>query len=187
LRDAGCYAESGPLQWHWDKIGTVRGDNWETFCKLIEALPNNQLWRHNQAGDLPGEEDAIDAKLLRRLIKANRHKSGFTYTHKPPTPKNAKLIKESNDNGFTINLSANHLLHANVLREMNIGPIVSIIHDKDQQNAKSFDSPYGDKVVMCPNSYRNVTCSNCALCALPSREFIIGFPAKGKAKLIAKG
>ena len=49
----GCYAGSGPLSLHWDKVGTDRGVSLESFCDTIRALPKGQVWRHNQAGDLP--------------------------------------------------------------------------------------------------------------------------------------
>ena len=48
----------------------------------IAALPVNDLWRHNQAGDLPGDGELIDKPKLRQLIKANHGKRGFTYSHK---------------------------------------------------------------------------------------------------------
>src|SRR6187431_3010559 len=50
---AGCYAESHWLGKHWEKV-TEKGLDWSAFCLQIAALPEGQLWRHNQAGDLPG-------------------------------------------------------------------------------------------------------------------------------------
>jgi len=69
------------------------------------------LWRHNEAGDLPGEGDDIDVPKLRALVQANRGKRGFTYTHKPvlDNPQNAVAIKCANQNGFTVNLSADSI------------------------------------------------------------------------------
>jgi len=69
-KGADCYAASGPLGMHWRKIGEGgRGDQWDFFCKAVAKFPEGQLWRHNQAGDLPQADnpngyniDLIDAK-----------------------------------------------------------------------------------------------------------------------------
>ena len=129
LKNNGCYAEIGPVAWHWKKVteGT-RGESWESFCNKISELKDGQFWRHNQAGDLMGDGDIIDQNALRDLIAANSNKKGFTYTHYDPLyKKNAEIIKEANDNGFTINLSANNLKEVDVYVSLNIGPVVTIL------------------------------------------------------------
>ena len=70
--DAGCYADGGPLRIHWDKV-PERGTSWEEFCERIAQLPAGALWRHNQAGDLPGDGTRIAhrvrfAGLLKPLL-----------------------------------------------------------------------------------------------------------------------
>ncbi len=80
----GCYAKSGPLALHWSKVSDgSRGTDWRTFCESIASLPEGQLWRHNQAGDLPGMNLEIDRIMLADLVDANKGRNGFTYTHKP--------------------------------------------------------------------------------------------------------
>jgi len=60
-----CYAKTGPLALHWNKITAgTRGTNLREFTAAIKALPAGQLWRHNQAGDLPGADETIDAGQL---------------------------------------------------------------------------------------------------------------------------
>ena len=55
LKGAGCYAETGPIHWHWRKLNnTGAGYSLDQLCGLIRSLPGAQLWRHNAAGDLPG-------------------------------------------------------------------------------------------------------------------------------------
>ena len=84
LKANGCYAEAGPLAILWRKVTARKmGMAWDAAMSEIAALPNGTLWRHNQAGDLPGIGDAIDVAALAALVKANRGKRGFTYTHKP--------------------------------------------------------------------------------------------------------
>jgi hypothetical protein len=179
----GCYAESGPLALHWKQVTeNKRGDNWKGFINKIRALPTGQLWRHNQGGDLPGEGDKLDITMLQQLISANMGKKGFTYTHKPLTGKGDKLaIMHANNNGFTINLSANNLKHADDLADLNIGPVV-VVTPYDSQALVTL-TPKGRKVVTCPATYRDdVSCATCKLCARDMRDCIVAFPAHGASK-----
>jgi len=178
LKNNGCYAEIGPISWHWKKVteGT-RGESWESFCNKISELKDGQFWRHNQAGDLVGDGDNIDQNALRNLIAANYNKKGFTYTHYDPLfNQNAEIIKEANDNGFTINLSANNLKEVDVYVALNIGPVVTIL-PKDA--AKVTKTAHGNTVVLCPATYNDkITCKSCQLCQ-KQRKTIVGFPAHG--------
>ena len=153
-------------------------------------LPDGQLWRHNQAGDLPGVGDAIDRAQLDKLVAANEGKRGFTYTHKPAEGVNAEAIREANARGFTVNLSANNLAHADELVRADVGPVVVVLSSETQGNAK-ISTPAGNRVVVCPATYReDVTCASCGLCQR-QREVIVGFPAHGAAaaaaNLVAEG
>jgi hypothetical protein len=185
----GCYAESGPLALHWRQITEgKRGADWQAFCGQIAALPDGQLWRHNQAGDLPGDKHTINYALLGQLLEANRGKQGFTYTHYDPRiADNAICIEECNRQGFTVNLSANDLDHADSLAALDIGPVVTLLASDQLTNCAT---PQGRKVVVCPAvTHDNVSCATCKLCANAERQVIIGFPAHGssekKANVIA--
>ena len=50
------------------------------YAPFVRSLPERQLWRHNQAGDLPHTSGMINS-LLGQLVKANSGRRGFTYTH----------------------------------------------------------------------------------------------------------
>lgn len=177
--DGGCYADGGPLRIQWDKVTNGKaGMAWDEFTEAVRALPNGQLWRHNQAGDLPGIGDEIDNSALDKLVQANTGKKGFTYTHKPMTPENIKAVKSSNNSGFTINLSGNNLSHADELADLNIGPVVVVLPADQRENTVT---PKGRKVVICPATQRDdVSCMTCGLCAR-LRDAIVGFPAHGAA------
>ena len=178
----GCYAGSGPLALHWAKVTTgERGNQFEEFLDKIQALPNGQLWRHNQAGDLPGNGIEIDGAALGDLVKVNFNKRGFTYTHYDPSiGDNAKYIKGANQFGFTINLSANTPEHADELSALNIAPVVTVLPANQVENTLT---PAGRKIVVCPATIReDVSCSTCKLCAVSNREVIIGFPVHGTQK-----
>lgn len=76
-----CYAEGFHTRMTWDKI-PARGVELAALVRFIEAMPAGQLWRHNVAGDLPGEGETIDAAALGEIVAANTGRKGFTYTHK---------------------------------------------------------------------------------------------------------
>lgn len=177
----GCYAKGGPLAIHWRKVTEGdRGMPWADFCDSIDALPNGQLWRHNAAGDLLGAGESIDPVALGQLVKANQGKRGFTYTHKTNDPANFHWIKAANAWGFTVNMSANDLEHADNLADIGAGPVVTVLPiDAPPKQL----TPKGRTVVTCPATYKNdVSCATCKLCAVSDRTTIVGFPAHGNAK-----
>ena len=115
---------------------------------------------------------------------------GFTYTHKPPTKSNIEGIRIANANGFTVNISANNLDHADTLKET--GLPVCVVLPSESVNERSLQTPAGNKVIVCPATrLEGMTCDKCRLCSISDRPFIIGFPAHGiaqkKASNIAKG
>lgn len=189
FRGGGCYANSGPLKLHWAKVSTgERNMSWRAFCDAVAAMPPGTLWRHNQAGDLPGQWDYIDANALFDLLSANRGRRGFTYTHKPPTPRNADKIKAANAAGFTVNLSANNPRHADKLAALNIGPVCAVVPDEN-----TTQTPEGRPIEICPaqtDATGQTTCLTCQKCQDSNRQNIIGFVPHGtqkrKAQLIAK-
>ena len=177
----GCYADGGPLAMHWRKVTEgERGTEWATFCDTIKALPAGQVWRHNQAGDLPGDGDNIDAAALWQLVQANGDSRGFTYTHYDMTDAdNAAAVELANLYGFTVNLSGNDLQHADELAALDIAPVVVVL---DASVTENTETPAGRKVVVCPATQRDdVTCASCKMCQR-QRDVIIGFPAHGSAK-----
>jgi ethanolamine utilization protein EutA (predicted chaperonin) len=167
---------------HWNKVTSgERGTDWNGFIQSIKALPKRILWRHNVSGDLVGSNDAIDAQALKDLVKANANKSGFTYTHYPMiSGNNIQAVKHANDNGFTVNLSANDLNQADDYKALNIGPVAVIV---PEHTVKVSFTPKGNKVVVCPaQTSEKVTCSSCTLCQKVDRDYIIGFRVHGTYK-----
>ena len=177
----GCYADLGPVSWNWDKVSKgERGINWDELINHIKLLPNNQLWRHDIAGDLPGENESIDPVLLGQLVEANLFKRGFTYTHKVKLSSNIHWIRQANKCGFTVNLSANNFNDADSLVKLSAGPVVTL---QNIDAPKKEFTPNGNVVITCPATYiEKVNCSNCGLCQIASRKTIIGFPAHGAQK-----
>ena len=189
LKDAGgCYGENYGLNFHWNALDAgKRGTDLSGLCASIAALPDNQLWRGNQVGDLPHNDGAIDAAALGQLVQANIGKRGFTYTHHlPEFENNAFWIAAANQWGLTINLSANDAAQADTYAEMGIAPVVCLL-PADAVAHKTVTTPGGRKIVVCP-AFANddLTCADCQLCQRQNRP-IIGFPAHGtkSARVIA--
>lgn len=189
----GCYASAGPLALHWRKVsGGERGMPWDEFCAEIAKLPKRQLWRHNQAGDLPHEHEYIDEVDTMKLVKANKGKSGFTYTHHDiGKPHNRIIVEMCNDRGFTVNVSGNNPTHAVQLKRATTAPVVSVVAAEFWGDRRSVKHD-GETFVRCPAEYdKNVSCATCGACAVADRKAIIGFTAHGtqkkKASIIARG
>lgn len=180
MRDA-CYASSGPLALHWSAVSSgARGTDWSTFVDAIAQLPAGQLWRHNQAGDLPGDGATVDPVALGQLVAANRGRRGFTYSHYRDGA-SLSWIKTANEWGFTVNLSANDLADADTLADTGAGPVVCVLPSTTTENTRT---PAGRRVVVCPATQRDdVSCATCQLCAR-QRDVIVGFPAHGSRKRV---
>lgn len=179
----GCYAEYHVLRKHWRDVDR-RGDPWEVFCSAVAHLPHGTLWRHNEAGDLPGHGRRIDARRLDALVRANRGRRGFTFTHKT-APENWQPIYEANRAGFTINLSADSLEEADRLKSTAAGPVAAVLPSDAPVRLRT---PAGHRVVVCPaERYEGITCATCALCSKAWRQSIVGFRAHGQAaKLVTE-
>lgn len=194
--NAGCYADIGPLGGIWSNLtkagpnatmpngrNTIATIGWSDLCNNVAALPAGTLWRHNQAGDLPRDGSQIVAADVASLVAANAGRKGFTYTHHNVLGANGAanraVVKAANDAGFTINLSANNLAHADQLAALEIGPVVCVLPADQTTNTVT---PDGRKVVVCPATIRDdVTCQTCGLCQ-KLRDAIVGFPAHGASK-----
>ena len=176
-----CYAATGPLALHWAAVTAgTRGTSWEGFCSLVALFPDAQLWRHNQAGDLPGDGKTVDPVALGQLVHANIGKRGFTYSHYRDA-ESLRWIKHANEWGFTINLSGNNLADADTLADTGAGPVVCVL---PSDAAGTIRTPAGRRVVVCPATQRDdVTCANCQLCQR-QRDVIVGFPAHGSRKRV---
>jgi hypothetical protein len=134
LYENGCYAETGALALHWDRVSRgSTGRSWSEFCASVAALRPGRLWRYAQAGDLPGYGPMIDGRLLQELVDANIGKNAIAFTHKPVlgnnpvAVENRGLITAAVEAGFTVNLSADNPGHADRLAELGIAPVVTVL------------------------------------------------------------
>jgi len=182
----GCYASSGPLALHWQAVTRgERGTTFADFLAAISSLPKGQIWRHNQAGDLPHSNGRISRRFIRGIVAANRGRRGFTYTHHAPSKgENAALIRYANRNGFRVNVStetesaADHAIAAGM-------PAVLAVPSTETRNA--WRTPAGNAIIVCPAQRSNArTCSDCALCHSRGARVVIAFRAHGTGKAKAE-
>lgn len=183
LKGNGCYANDYHLNMHWEKVSQgLRGTDWQGFVTQVSKFKPGQLWRHNQAGDLPSNDGKIiDYYKLESLVKANQGKRGFTYTHYSYKGFNGSIIKLSNEQGFTINTSTESLEDA--LDSFKRGfPTTVVLNDEKYKGIQTFEH-LGAKIAICPAQVtEGVTCSTCALCQKSERRVIVGFLAHGASK-----
>ena len=174
----GCYANAGALRIHWSNVGKDRNIEIKDFLKNIKKFQNGQLWRHNQAGDLIHNDNIIDKEFLYSLVNANKGKRGFTYTHHTDKGHNYELINYANNNGFTVNMSANNKNQA--VEYFNKGFPTVVVLETTAPNVQELNNV---KIVACPAEKSDkVTCESCALCYNSKRNYIIGFRAHGSSK-----
>jgi len=131
---------------------------------------------------------------------------GFTYTHKPvlDNAENAAAVAAANAGGFTINLSADNLAHADQLADLNIAPVAVVLPAEFERKSsgrgkarvwtetlsdyrarvRDLKTPAGRYVPVCPATYRDdMTCERCQLCASnKAGRPPVGFPAHGASK-----
>jgi hypothetical protein len=173
----GCYAEQHLVSIHWRRLSDGDGIDWYAFLMMVRDLPEGQIWRHNEAGDLPGDDGHIELGQLWGLVKANVGKRGFTYTHKPLNFYNVDLLKRANAKGFTINVSADTLADADRAIDLGLPAVVVLPLDAP---IKGNRTPAGRTVVVCPAEWNEkVTCERCGLCAVANRKSVVGFRAHG--------
>jgi len=181
-RGGACYGRNDFTGVHWRRLDRGAGTDFGEFCDRVSRLPRGSLWRHNEAGDLPGDGDRVDPVLFPDLVEASRGTRGFTYTHKPVLGEggreNRALVSAARGRGLVVNLSADGLPEADRLSDLGVAQVVAVVPSGHPRSSRT---PAGRRVVACPATYReDVTCSTCGLCArdVPGR-CIVAFPAHG--------
>ena len=168
----GCYAEAGPISWQWRKVDQT-GIDLDALCDNIRTIPRGSLWRYGVAGDLPGQGDTLDRIALDKLVRANRGRRGFTYTHKL---NDIDAIRDATARGFTVNVSADSIEQADHYYAQDLPVTVVVPRDAPEVTY----TPEAVRIVVCPAQTReDVTCQSCGLCAVASRRVVVGFRAHG--------
>jgi hypothetical protein len=130
----GCYAETGALAMHWDRVSRGEaGGSWSEFCAKIAALrprPSLALRPSRRSPRIRGQ----DRRRAPRRARRRQHRQERYRLHsqararrrscryREPVPI-AAAIKA----GFTVNLSANNSANADRLAELGIAPVVTVL------------------------------------------------------------
>jgi len=184
LFGSGCYAESGPLRLHWDAVSEgpwrdkPRGTDIESFIASLKSLPEGSCFRHNQAGDLPHVNGLINAHALELITDAckERRLIAWTYTHhRVDNMNNVVMIKRSNKQGLTVNVSAHNQQHAADMHRKGL-PSVCIVPKNETRKAWEHD---GVKFLVCPAQWSDKNCAECKLCSVADRACVVAFKAHG--------
>ena len=157
---------------------TLQSLTWGGFLMPLPRLAPDTLWRHNQAGDLPGQGDTIDHAALDALVHANKDKRGFTYTHKPLTIENALAIGDAaNRGGLPQSICQPTIcgMLTNWHRVCGIGPRCRCPSRRRPGQCR-LATPEGRTVSSMPRdiSRRLVSCKSCGLCQRQNRKTIAG-------------
>lgn len=175
----GCYAEFGHVAAHWARAN--RGISLRALIALVRLLPRGQLWRYAVAGDLPGNGDELHVGDFGFLVAANElaGAKGFAFTHKPLRRSwERTAIRQANEQGFTVNLSADSLEHADERAVLGVGPVAVVVPSNHPRHSKT---PAGRHVIVCPaQTTEGMSCDRCRLCAKPRRKAIVAFRAHGQ-------
>jgi len=182
FRGNGCYAESGPLAIHWSNVTKGdRGTGLREFMAAIAALPVDQLWRHNQAGDLPHTAGKISRRFIRAIIRANKGRRGYTYSHhKLELGENLPLIRQANRQGFTVNISteSEHAADSAI-----VAGLPAVLAVPSSETRITWQTAAGNHVLVCPAQRSDTkTCADCQLCHARGKRVVIAFLAHGTSK-----
>ena len=184
LFGSGCYAESGPLRLHWDAVSEgswrdkPRGTDIESFVASLKSLPEGSCFRHNQAGDLPHVNGLINAHALELITDACKERKliAWTYTHHSvDNMNNTVMIRRSNKEGLTVNVSAHNQQHAADMHKKGL-PSVCIVPKNETRKAWDHD---GVKFLVCPAQWSDKNCAECKLCSVADRACVVAFKAHG--------
>lgn len=177
----GCYGDGGPIAIHWAEVSAGRrGVPWPDFLRLIRALPDGQLWRMNQAGDLQDPDTVAGRAALRQLVSANRGRRGFTFSHHPLTRLVVRAFRDATARGFTVNVSTETMAAADAAVAAGLFA-VTVVPSTDQR--RFWFSPAGNRVVACPAQlHAGITCSTCQLCHDRPASVIVAFRAHGSSR-----
>ena len=184
----------------WNRVGRLcvdrsdtntLGHTWPDFVRSVDALRASTLWRHNVAGDLPGDGERIDHTKLIALAAAARKTFGFTFTHYPLTlAHNRDVIDFVNKetmrrgSGLVINVEE----QAVVPGTMKNTPRVRVVESSYEYGPWSVvDGASARPTIVCPAARKgpgskDVSCATCGACANPKRLATISFPAHGTRK-----
>ena len=200
LARSECHAKQGNMKLHRDKHDRGEYKSW-SFDELLALIPTgifSKIFRCLVSGDLPGKGDRIDAKRLRKLVKAidESGKQAIAYTHKPLSGVHKRgdvNMRRANTRAFyramseaenfTVNVSCDSMAELDRAMDRGLDAVVVVPHDTI---GKRVTSPGGRQGLVCPAVWSDTQCATCGngspLCAQKGRKLFIAFPATGQKR-----
>lgn len=192
FRNAGCYAEHGPLSWAvTNKLNRSRVKDPLRVAKLeaegIDKLPADRDLRLHVLGDCPTRESAAELgaaadRYVERGVAYDRRRgfhtpSVWAYTHAW-----RKVSRKSW--GRSISVLASCESADDVRRARRRGYAAAVVVDEFESD-RAYE--FGEfRLVPCPSQTRGATCDNCRLCfddgRLKDAGLVIGFAVHGSLK-----
>jgi hypothetical protein len=176
LRGAGCYAR-GRIFGIPEKLGTEDSEGYGAIRSLADTLPDGGMVRANVSGDVLDGSGQADEPYLTALSDLARQRPDvdvFTYTHAwrdlpvDPAP------------GVTVNASCES---APDLERAIAAGWPTVLTDPGGPDSLIGQTVAGRRVVQCPAQTREgLTCTQCRLCARPSRRSTVAFIVHGSGK-----
>jgi len=178
LRDAGCYAESGPTGIHTKALNRAKLD--ATAMEVAEAeahvirtrLSGTRDLRLHVVGDCPSNE-AAQLVSEAALTTTRRQFVVWSYTHAWPDVDRAAWAD------VEILASCESVGQLDAARERGYATALVVpVHETDKAYRLG-----GHKLLPCPNQTRDVSCVQCRLCMnterLRQQDITIAFAAHG--------
>ena len=178
-----CYAMTGPLALHWDKVSNgERGKGWRDHLADLATLPVFSPLRLNQRGDIPHRGGRISRRYLVALLDVikRRKLQAWTYTHHDLAKgENAELLRRAFRSGLTINVSTETVEAADAAIAAGLPATITV---PSTETRTTFRTPERNLVMVCPAQRRETDGSQCMLCHKRGKRVVIAFTAHGTRK-----
>ena len=183
---SACYAMTGPLALHWDKVSnSERGKGWRDHLADLATLPLFSPLRLNQSGDLPHSAGKISRRYLVALLDVIKRRKlrAWTYTHHDLAKgENAELLRRAFRSGLTINVSTESVAAADAAIAAGLPATITV---PSTETRSTWRTPDRNLVMVCPAQRRETNCAECTLCHKRGKRVIIAFTAHGTRKKTA--
>lgn len=178
FRGKGCYAEAVPTFFTTAAVNRAGRHTTRALAleesRQIDAAPGDRPLRVHVVGDSPNDESAriVGAAMVRYAKRSSQ--PAWTYTHA------WRVVRRSSWGRANVLASCESATDVRKARRKGYATALVVSHFASDKTHEI----EGLRVIPCPNQTRGVTCSDCQLCANPSRlrrhGLTIGFALHGR-------
>jgi hypothetical protein len=183
LRESGCYARSGNVGMHVNRLERELADLSGDTLAMLEGDEIASAARHAPSGHAMRVHVSGDATTdfrAAQIAKGAEHWPGpvWSYTHA------WREVQRQSWGRVSVLASCERL--SDVAEAMRRGFAAAVVVSSHPSNGRAWTSPDGVTVIPCPAQTRDVKCTDCRLCwndqALKNRGACIAFAAHGAGK-----